>query len=133
MQGIEVRTRTRHRVSVSVPVPVPDRIRVRSFVPVPEYPKYPIYPKILKIQKYFFNFKRKFKGKFHNKAQRLKFWYLSVILSQILKFYFSVEKKCGGGFWRAPDPPPTPFVNPPQQKIFRFPRVPLWFFNAVKI
>ena len=38
-------------VRESVPVPVPDRVRVQSFVPVPEYPKYPIYPKILKIQK----------------------------------------------------------------------------------
>ena len=48
MQGIEVRTRTRPRVSVSESVPVPDRVRVQSFVLVPEYP---IYPKILKIQK----------------------------------------------------------------------------------
>ena len=47
-------------------------------------------------------------------------------------FIFS-WKKMWGGFWRAPDPPPTPFVNPPQQKKFRFPRVPLWFFNVFKI
>ena len=49
------------------------------------------------------------------------------------KILFSVEKKCGGGFWRAPDPPPTPFVNPLNKKNFDFQGSPLWFFNVFKI
>ena len=57
-------------------------------------------------------------------VKKENFWVLVNYPPSDFKILFSVEKKCGGGFWRAPDPPPTPFVNPPQQKKIRFPRVP---------